>query len=45
MKKRYFDPEAEIIELLVKDIITGSPDTVLGGDDGLEEEEFGDIGG
>ncbi len=34
MKKRFFDPEAEVIELLVKDIVTVS------GEFGADEGEF-----
>ena len=36
MKKRFFDPEAEVIELLVKDIVT------ISGDPGADEGKFGD---
>lgn len=44
MKKRFFDPEAEVIELLVKDIVTvsGEPGTDNGEFDEKEPEiEFG----
>ena len=37
MKKRFFDPEAEVIELLVKDIVTISGP-------GADEGEFGEDG-
>lgn len=36
MKKRFFDPEAEVIELLVKDIVT------ISGDPGADKGEFDD---
>ncbi len=44
MKKRFFDPEAEVIELLVKDIVTvsgeqGADEGTFGGDE--PEIEFG----
>ena len=42
MKKRYFDPEAEIIELSVKDIVTASLDTIPGDNDGDEEVKYGE---
>ncbi|MBQ8202959.1 MAG: hypothetical protein IJZ75_01585 [Clostridia bacterium] len=45
MKKRFFDPEAQIIELLVGDIVTASSEGEDIFDDGGEvtepEEEFG----
>ena len=38
MKKRFFDPEAEVIELLVKDIVT------ISGGQGADKGEFGEDG-
>ncbi len=37
MKKNYFDPKAEIIELSVMDIVTASEDIVDGGEGGVIE--------
>lgn len=43
MKKEYFDPKAEIVELSVKDIITGSEDIIDGGEEDVEDAD-GEIG-
>lgn len=42
MKKLFLNPEAEIIELSVKDIVTASLDTIPGDNDGDEEVEYGE---
>ena len=40
MKKLFSNPEAEIIELSVKDILTASPDTIPGIDGDDEGVDF-----
>ena len=40
MKKKYFNPEVEIIALSVKDVVTASEDTIPGDNDGDEEAPF-----
>lgn len=48
MKKNYFDPKAEIIELSVMDIVTASEDIVDGGEDdvidGAKDGVDGELG-
>ncbi len=44
MKKRFFDPEAQIIELLVKDIVTTSGEDIIVDDDGNVVVPDGEIG-
>lgn len=41
MKKRFFDPEAQIIELLVRDIVTASGEDIFDDNESGKEVEFG----
>lgn len=45
MKKNYFDPKAEIIELSVMDIVTASEDIVDGGENGVIDGDEAGVDG